>query len=127
MFFYLHDYGKLPLDQWYCNSRFSFVAVILMGSYFKSSFFFGRFCFLDNLSDRCSTVRYMYVERHMIKLPTTIYRFCPVRNSGISEDECHLLLHCLKYSIPREKFYHQIQHNVVDSNQLSSTELHCIN
>ena len=61
-----------------------------VNSYFKSSFFFGRFCFLDNRSDRCSTVRYMYVERHvdihflvtnkicslstlnMIKLPTTI-------------------------------------------------------
>ena len=28
-FFYLHYYGKLPLDHWYCNSRFSFVAVIL--------------------------------------------------------------------------------------------------
>ena len=28
-FFNLHDYGKLPLDHWYCNSRFSFVAVIL--------------------------------------------------------------------------------------------------
>ena len=26
-FFNLHDYGKLPLDHWYCNSRFSFVAV----------------------------------------------------------------------------------------------------
>ena len=94
-----------------------------MGSYFTSSFFFGRFCFLDNLSDRCSTVRYVYLERHMIKLPTTIYRFCPVCNSGISEDEFHFLLHCLKYSIPREKFYNQIQHNFVDSNQLSSTEL----
>ena len=22
VFFKLHDYGKLPLDQWYCNSRF---------------------------------------------------------------------------------------------------------
>ena len=29
--FLLHDYGKLPLDHWYCNSRFSFVAVILHG------------------------------------------------------------------------------------------------
>ena len=28
-FFYLHEYGKLLLDHWYCNSRFSFVAVIL--------------------------------------------------------------------------------------------------
>ena len=27
--FYLHDYGKLPLDHWYCSSRFSSVAVIL--------------------------------------------------------------------------------------------------
>ena len=27
--FLLHDYEKLPLDHWYYNSRFSFVAVIL--------------------------------------------------------------------------------------------------
>ena len=33
-FFYLHGYGKLPLDHWYCNSRFSFVAVILHGFLF---------------------------------------------------------------------------------------------
>ena len=50
-------------------------------------------------------------------------RFCRVCNSGMSEDEFHFLLHCPKYSIPREKFYSQIQHNFVDSNQLSSTEL----
>ena len=50
-------------------------------------------------------------------------RFCPVCNSGIIEDEFHFLLHCPKYSIPREKFYNQIQHNFVDFNQLSCTEL----
>ena len=37
-------------------------------------------------------------------------RFCPVCNSGIIEDEFHFLLHCPKYSIPRDKFYNQIQH-----------------
>ena len=52
-----------------------------------------------------------------------IDRFCPVCNSGIIEDEFHFLLHCPKYSIPREKFYNQIQHNFVDFNQLSCTEL----
>ena len=92
-----------------------------MGSYFKSSFFFGRFCFLDNRSDRCSTVRYMYVERYD-QTPHND-RFCPVCNSGMIEDEFHFLLHCPKYSIPREKFYNQIQHNLVDFRQLSSTEL----
>ena len=50
-------------------------------------------------------------------------RFCPVCNSGIIEDEFHFLLHCPKYSIPRKKFYNQIQHYFVDFNQLSSTEL----
>ena len=50
-------------------------------------------------------------------------RFCPLCNSGILEDEFHFLLHCPKYSIPREKFYNQIQHYFVDFNQLSSTEL----
>ena len=91
-----------------------------MSSYFKSSFFFGRF-FLYNRSDRCSTVRYMYVERYD-QTPHND-RFCPVCNSGMIEDEFHFLLHCPKYSIPREKFYNQIQHNFVDFNQLSSTEL----
>ena len=50
-------------------------------------------------------------------------RFCPICNSGIIEDEFHFLFHCPKYSIPREKFYNQIQHNFVDFNQLSYTEL----
>ena len=39
------------------------------------------------------------------------------------EDEFHFLFHCPKYSIPREKFYNQIQRNLVDLNQLSYTEL----
>ena len=50
-------------------------------------------------------------------------RFCPICNSGIIEDEFHFLFHCTKYSIPREKFYNQIQQNFVDFNQLSYTEL----
>ena len=37
-------------------------------------------------------------------------RFCPVCNSGIIEDAFHFLLHRPKYSIPREKFFNQIQH-----------------
>ena len=32
------------------------------------------------------------------------------------EDEFHSLFHCPKYSIPREKFYNQIQQNFVDLN-----------
>ena len=51
-------------------------------------------------------------------------RFCPVCNSGMIEDEFHFNLHYAKYSIPREKFYNQIQHNFVDFNQLSSSELY---
>ena len=43
--------------------------------------------------------------------------------TGIIEDEFHFLFHCPKYSIPREKFYNQIQQNFVDFNQLSYTEL----
>ena len=39
------------------------------------------------------------------------------------EDEFHFLFHCPKYSIPREKFYNQIQQNFVHFNQLSYTEL----
>ena len=41
----------------------------------------------------------------------------------IWKDEFHFLFHCPKYSIPREKFYNQIQQNFVDFNQLSYTEL----
>ena len=53
-----------------------------------------------------------------------INRFCPVCNSGIIEDEFHFLLYYWKYSsIPREKFYNQIQPNFVDFNELSCTEL----
>ena len=72
-------------------------------------------------SDRCSTVRYIYVEMYDQTPHNEIYS--PVCNSGMIEDEFHFLLHCPKYSIPREKFYNQIQHNFVDFNQLSSTEL----
>ena len=52
-------------------------------------------------------------------------RFCPVCNSrsGIIEDEFHFLLHCPKYSIPKEKFNNQIQHNFGNFNKLSCTEL----
>ena len=92
-----------------------------MSSYFKSSLFFGRVWFLDNRSDQCSTVCYMYVE--MYDQTPHNDRFCPVCNSGMTEDEFHFLLHGPKYSIPREKFHNQIQHNFVDFNQLSSTEL----
>ena len=49
--------------------------------------------------------------------------FCPIFNSGIIKDEFHFLFHCPKYSVPREKFYSQIQQNFVDFNQLSYTEL----
>ena len=59
---------------------------------------------------------------HIIKLPATIDSalYC---NSGINEDEFHFLFHCPKNSIPREKFYNQIQQNFADFNQLSYTEL----
>ena len=50
-------------------------------------------------------------------------RFWPICSSGIIEDEFHFLFHCPRYSIPREKFYNQIQQNFADFNQLSYTEL----
>ena len=50
-------------------------------------------------------------------------RFWLVCNSGIIEDEFIFIFNCPKYSIPREKFYHQIQQNFVDFSQLSYTEL----
>ena len=57
------------------------ISVSVLSSYFKSSSFFGRFCFPDNRSDRCSTVRSMYVEIHD-QTPHND-RFCPVSNSGM--------------------------------------------
>ena len=50
-------------------------------------------------------------------------RFCHICNAGKIEDEFHFLFHCPKYSIPKEKFYSEIQQNFVDFNQLSYTEL----
>ena len=50
-------------------------------------------------------------------------RFYPVCNSGIIEDDFHFLLHSPKYSIPKENFNNQIQHNFVNFNKLSCTEL----
>ena len=62
------------------------------------------------------------ISNHKLMIETGRYnqtsrndRFCPICNSGITEDEFHFLFHCPKYSIPRENF--------VDFNQLSYTEL----
>ena len=70
------------------------------------------------------------ISNHELMIETRRYnqtsrndRFCLICNSGIIEDEFHFLLHCPKNSIPREKFYNQIQHNFVDFNQLSYKEL----
>ena len=70
------------------------------------------------------------ISNHKLMIETGRYnqtsrneRFCLICNSGIIEDEFLFLVNCPKYSIPREKFYHQIQQNFVDFNQLSYTEL----
>ena len=86
---------------------------VSMGSYFKSST-----TDLTHVPQFHSTL----LEKTYDQTPHND-RFCLVCNSGMIEDEFHFLLHCPKYSIPREKFYNQIQHNFVDFNQLSSTEL----
>ena len=83
----------------------------------------------NNLSEAKVKVK-IRISNHKLMIETGRYnqtsrndRFCPICNSGIIEDEFHFLFHCPKYSIPREKFYNQIQHNFVDFNQLSYTEL----
>ena len=55
------------------------------------------------------------ISNHKLMIKTGRYnqtphndRVCTVCNSGIIEDEFHLL-RCPKYSIPREKFYNQIR------------------
>ena len=108
-FFKLHKYTEVFFFFWNCTTMgnyplitgiairvSSFVAVILHEFLFSV---FVLFCFLDNRSDRCSTVRYMYVERYD---QTHNDRFCPVYYSGMIEDDFHFLFHCPKYSIPRE-------------------------
>ena len=44
-------------------------------------------------------------------------RFRPVCNAGIIEDEFHFLLHCPKYSVPREKT--SIKSNKILSNLIN--------
>ena len=70
------------------------------------------------------------ISNHKLMIETWRYnqtsrndRFCPICTSGIIEDEFHFLFHCPKYSIPRKKFYNQIQQTFVDLNQPSYTEL----
>ena len=41
----------------------------------------------------------------------------------LGKEEFHFLVHCPKYSIPKEKFFNQIQHNFGKLNELSCTEL----
>ena len=45
------------------------------------------------------------------------------KGASLPTTSLHFLFHCPKYSIPREKFYDQIQQNFVDFDQLSYTEL----
>ena len=60
------------------------------------------------------------ISNHQLMIETGRYnqtphkdRFCPVCNSGIIEDEFHSLLNCSKYSIPREKYYNQMQRPIL--------------
>ena len=55
-----------------------------------------------------------------VRSPQQIFHYTDRR---IDCTDIHFLFHCLKYSIPTEKFYNQIQQNFVDFNQLSYTEL----
>ena len=84
---------------------------------------------IRNSANRKDLVK-IRISNHKLMIETGRYnqtsrndRFCPICNSGIIEDEFHFLFHCPKYSIPREKFYNQIQQTFVDFNQLSYTEL----
>ena len=74
---------------------------------------------IRNSANRKDLVK-IRISNHKLMIETGRYnqtsrndRFCPICNSGIIEDEFHFLLHCPKYSIPREKFYNQIQHNLL--------------
>ena len=84
---------------------------------------------IRNSANRRDLVK-IHMNNHKLMIETGRYnqtprndRFYPIFNSGIIEDEFHFLFHCPKYSVPREKFYNQIQQNFADFNQLSYTEL----
>ena len=96
------------------------LATVLISSYLD---------LIRNSANRKDLVK-IRISNHKLMIETGRYnqtsrndRLCPICNSGIIEDEFHFLFHCPKYSIPREKFYDQIQQNFVDFDQLSYTEL----
>ena len=104
--------------------------IIQFYSIFKHDYKISSDLDLTSNSTKRKDLNKIRINNHKLMIETGRYnqtphidRFCPVCNSGIIEDEFHFLLQCPKYSIPREKFYNQIQHNFVDFNQLSCTEL----
>ena len=98
----------------------------------QSTFCFKISSYLDlirNSANRKDLVK-IRLSNHKLMIKTGRYnqtsrndRFCPICNSGIIEGEFHFLFHCRKYSIPREKFYNQIQENFF---RLNSATLHRI-
>ena len=108
------------------QSHSPFSALLQSTSCFKISSYLDL---IRNSANRKDFVK-IRISNHKLMIKTGGYnqtsrndRFCPICNSGIIEGEFHFLFHCPKYSIPRGKFYNQIQQNFVDFNQLSYTEL----
>ena len=102
-------------------------------SLFKHDYKFSSYLDLTrNSTNRKDVVKIRISNRKLLiktgRYNQTLYNYTDsalilVCNSGIIEDEFHFLLHCSKYSVPREIFCNQIQQNFVDFNQLSCTEL----
>ena len=74
---------------------------------------------IRNSANRKDLVK-IRISNHKLMIETGRYnqtsrnnRFCPICSSGIIGDEVHFLFHCPKYSIPRKKFYNQIQQNII--------------
>ena len=49
-------------------------------------------------------------------------RLCPTCGSYQIEDEIHLLFHCPKYSIFRDRFYRKIEHHLPNINRLPTLQ-----
>ena len=84
-------------------------------SIFKHDYEISSYLDLTRNSTKRKDLVKIRINNHELMIETGRYsqtphndRFCPVCNSGIIEDEFHFVLHCPKYSIPREKFYNQI-------------------
>ena len=79
------------------------------------------FCYLEltsKLNERKELVKFR-IGNHKLMIETGRYsqisrvnRLCPTCGSNQIEDEIHLLFHCPKYSIFRDRFYRKLEYHL---------------